>query len=114
MKRKSGLRTEDFYDINLAIENLKDTHLLTTQNDEHIDHAVIKEKVSEKWKIYKDQYLVVESIIVLQNALQSMCENIVLLDRIEYLKEKGINGFVCKVTDDVISPRCFAIVATKI
>ncbi|GJQ85528.1 hypothetical protein Trydic_g10829 [Trypoxylus dichotomus] len=113
LKRKSGLRMDDSYNIELAAQNLKDTHQLLTQEGDIIDTATISNKILKKWNIYKDDYILIESIVVLQNTLQSMSENILLLDRIEYLKEMGINSFVCKVTDDVISPRCFAIVATK-
>lgn len=104
---------DESYNIKLAVDNLKDTHQLLTQDGDTIDVTEVNNKILEKWNQYRDQYIVIEAIIVLQNVLQSMCENIVLLDRIEYLREMGINGFVRKVTNDVISPRCFAIVATK-
>lgn len=41
-------------------------------------------------------------------------ETIILLDRLLYLKEQGINqSFIVKLFDPVVSPRCYAIVAIK-
>lgn len=74
------------------------------------------EKMHQKWQQYKSHCHLIEVLTALQMALQSICENLVLLDRVEFLKENG--GVQCvgvyKVTDDRISPRCHALVATKL
>lgn len=50
---------------------------------------------------------------------QSICENLVLLDRLLYVKEEAVklqlkvNVSVKKIVREDISPRCFAIIAEK-
>lgn len=67
----------------------------------------------EKWKEHKNDSLLMEILTGLQASLQSLCENLVLLDRVEFLKEHGFHCTVRKVTDDLLSPRCYALVAVK-
>lgn len=52
--------------------------------------------------------------ILLQNFLQPVIENFILLDRIVYLKEKGLINTTCKkIVSNTISPRCLALFAHK-
>lgn len=74
---------------------------------------IFLEKMRDKWREYRDKCYLIEVLTGFQAAIQSMCENIILLDRIEYLKEKGFQCMVQKVTDDILSPRCHALIATK-
>lgn len=52
--------------------------------------------------------------ITLQNHLQPVLENLVLYDRLVYLKENGVNNCSFKkILDAKTSPRCLALVAYK-
>lgn len=79
-----------------------------------IDNSRIKEKMIEQWQLHKENERLVELLLGLQATIQSVCENLVLLDRVVFLKEKGVDCCVQKVTDDRMSPRCYALVATKL
>ncbi|XP_065086752.1 methyltransferase-like protein 25B [Ochlerotatus camptorhynchus] len=60
-----------------------------------------------------------EYLTCLQTCLQSICENLILLDRMCYIETetalKGINvrSNLVKLVNDNLSPRCFVIVAEK-
>lgn len=117
-KRKTG-RPPPLKDSDSAFEyyvnNLKTTHtLIPTSKSHQIDNPSFHEKMFSKWQLYKNHCCLVEALTALQMAIQSVCENLVLLDRVEFLKEKGVGCTVHKVTDDHISPRCYALVATKL
>ena len=45
--------------------------------------------------------------------LQGVIEMLILLDRVQYLKERGMKTLLVKAFDDNISPRNTAIVAFK-
>ncbi|KAI8441294.1 hypothetical protein MSG28_014925 [Choristoneura fumiferana] len=52
--------------------------------------------------------------ILLQNYLQPVIENLILYDRLVYLREKGLkNCKLKKVVNERISPRCMALLAYK-
>lgn len=52
--------------------------------------------------------------ILLQNHLQPVIENLILYDRLVYLREKGVNNCrLKKVVNERISPRCMALLACK-
>ena len=42
-----------------------------------------------------------------------MIEALLLVDRVTYLKESGVDARLQQVFDDRISPRCFVMVAEK-
>ncbi|XP_063918767.1 probable methyltransferase-like protein 25 isoform X3 [Zophobas morio] len=113
LKRKSGKlkqadgHTEPF---ETYLATLKHTHALI--GGEITDHQFL-DKMREKWTQHKRDAHLVEALAAFQAAMQSICENVVLLDRVMFLKERGIECFVVKVTDQGISPRCHALVAVK-
>lgn len=52
--------------------------------------------------------------ILLQNYLQPVIENLVLFDRVMYLKENGVeNCRFKKILNEKTSPRCLALIASK-
>lgn len=52
--------------------------------------------------------------ILLQNHLQPVVENLILFDRLMYLKENGIeNRRYKKIFNEFLSPRCLALLASK-
>lgn len=120
-KRKSGpnLQANDF---ETYVLNLKSTHMLspkevvndTASANPVIDSPRFKAKMIEQWQMHKENERLVELLLCLQATIQSVCENLVLLDRVVFLKERGVDCYVRKVTDDRISPRCYALVATKL
>ncbi|XP_059352197.1 methyltransferase-like protein 25B isoform X2 [Daphnia carinata] len=54
-----------------------------------------------------------ETLIVLQVLLQPVAEALILVDRVVYLRENGINASLQQIFDDRISPRCFVTLAEK-
>lgn len=120
LKRKSGknhnsLNKEDFQ---TYLNNLKSSHRLE-YNDTvggeklNISDEKFQRKMTEKWNEHKNDCYLVEILTGFQASIQSICENIVLLDRVEFLKERGFECSIQKVTDDAVSPRCYALVAFK-
>uniref|UniRef100_A0A1Y1MHR6 Methyltransferase domain-containing protein n=1 Tax=Photinus pyralis TaxID=7054 RepID=A0A1Y1MHR6_PHOPY len=114
LKRKSGKGNDSNYTMDAYVSNLKITHKLVTSGgtDAEID-SNFTAKMLEKWAEYKEKCYLVEILTALQTAIQSICENIVLLDRAQSLKENGINCDVYQITNDRISPRCHALLANK-
>ncbi|XP_028133010.2 probable methyltransferase-like protein 25 [Diabrotica virgifera virgifera] len=116
LKRKSTTHSSTT-DIEDYLSHLPSTHQLKPRNpnDNHlsITDEVFLNKMRDKWNEYKDKCFLLEVLTGLQAALQNVCENIVLLDRVEYLKEKGFEARVQKITDDLVSPRCYALIARK-
>ncbi len=45
--------------------------------------------------------------------MQKVLETIILIDRVEYLKENGLDAELVPVFDVEVSPRTFAIVAKR-
>lgn len=54
-----------------------------------------------------------EVLAAFQNMIQGISENLILLDREEYLLKRGIHCTVYKVASEEVSPRCLALVAKK-
>lgn len=119
LKRKSG--KSDATDIDEAFQiylnNLKNTHKLVVNPDQKNEIKISDEaflfKMHEKWIEHKGACWLVEVLMGLQTAIQSICENVILLDRVEFLKEKGFHCYNRKITNDFISPRCWALIAKK-
>lgn len=122
LKRKTGkFKADSNCNIEDYIGNLKYTHELIPKEGFStkckvplIDDPIFKSKIFEKWNQHKENCYLVEILTAFQTAIQSICENVVLLDRVEFLREKGLECNVYKVTDDRISPRCHALVATRL
>lgn len=94
--------------------NLTSTHELEDSSGHKITmDDCFRAKMYEQWYEMRGSIRLFEALNVLQAAVQGLCENLVLLDRVEFLKEKGIFCKVAKVTDDILSPRCFALIASK-
>ncbi|CAG9855983.1 unnamed protein product [Phyllotreta striolata] len=96
------------------LRNVRIGHCLLDCRNETVDiDDSFLDKMRLKWKDYKSKCFLMEALTSLQAAMQRMCENVVLIDRIEYMREKGFECMAMKITNDQLSPRSFAIVATK-
>lgn len=73
----------------------------------------------QRYTKYAEKYpnggFLTEILTGLQTALQEICENVVLLDKVQYVKDEhiGCNLRIEKVTNDELSPRCYALVLAK-
>ena len=114
-KRKPGkLFTSSNFNIELIIDNIFLSYKFTEiKGPNKFNETLLKEKIATEWKKSKHLLHLVMCLDILQASIQDICENIVLLDRVQYLKELGIDGDIVKVTENSQSPRCFALVATK-
>lgn len=74
-------------------------------------------EINNLWNnLSKADFKAATLFIVLQDSLQGLCENIILVDKLAYISEFRhiVQDFrFVKVTDDKISPRCLALVASK-
>ncbi|KAK5647208.1 hypothetical protein RI129_002100 [Pyrocoelia pectoralis] len=114
LKRKSRNCKSCDYTIENYANNLRKSHKLVTSDGIEVEiESDFIDKVLAKWENYKEKCYLVEILTALQTAIQSICENIVLLDRVHFLRENGVNCDIYKITDDRISPRCHALLATK-
>lgn len=98
------------------LNELKNSHSLKihpTDDNELIDSANFRQKMMDSWTAHEKNCQLIEVFSAFQTSLQSICENLVLLDRVEMMKELGYLSFARKITDDVVSPRCFALVARQ-
>ncbi|XP_030766844.1 protein RRNAD1-like [Sitophilus oryzae] len=120
LKRKSGkLTTTDgglFFETHL--NNLPSCHRLLAAPSSiprDIDEPFLME-MRRKWEEYHTNItkrLAVSVYIALQALIQSVCENVVLVDRIEMVREYGYSCRLKRITDSKLSPRCWALVAVK-
>lgn len=123
LKRKSGQKTavdsnncED--DFAVYMKNIQFSHILerndgTASVKLEISDDTFTKRMWKKWEENNGDCYLVEVLTGLQAAIQSVCENVVLLDRVEMLKERGLDCIVEKVTDESVSPRCFALVTCR-
>lgn len=80
------------------------------------DHHKRYEEIREK---YADGEEMSENLFCLQTTIQSICENLVLVDRIRYIQEEGIRRnlklsiTVKKLQNDKLSPRCLILIVEK-
>lgn len=114
LKRKTGIRKAE--DVSEFVNNLPNTHVLVPkQNDAQIRIAdpVFKSKFHSTWNEQKKQSHLFEILTAFQATLQGLCEHVLLLDRVQFLRENGLDCAVYKVADDRISPRCHALVARR-
>ncbi|XP_075167966.1 putative methyltransferase-like protein 25 [Haematobia irritans] len=69
---------------------------------------------------YPDGDKLAEGLTCLQTSMQKLCENLVLYDRLCYIKEMAselklnLNVHYEKLMDEELSPRCYALVAEKL
>ncbi|KAG8224561.1 hypothetical protein J437_LFUL002165 [Ladona fulva] len=69
------------------------------------------DKLSERYDCFKSK---IKIFYLIRIFLAPVIESIILLDRLLYLLEKGINeAYLVRLFDPLISPRCFALVALK-
>ncbi|XP_050296150.1 methyltransferase-like protein 25B [Anthonomus grandis grandis] len=121
LKRKSGKSdaTDSDEGFEAYLNNLPRTHRLVRRDDGqptdyHRQQQLFSIKMREKWnEKHKNDCWAAEVLTGLQAAIQSVCENVILLDRVAFLKEMGIHCCTRKITNDSISPRCWALIALK-
>ncbi|XP_029343839.1 methyltransferase-like protein 25 isoform X3 [Acyrthosiphon pisum] len=73
---------------------------------------------NEKINAFYDKYLIeyerLKVFFILKQALAQVIEGLIIMDRLLYLHEQGINeAFVAKLFDPLLSPRNHAIIALK-
>lgn len=113
VKRKSGIHNKTSHSsspFDTYLANLKHSHTLLGSE---ISDGEFLRKMTEKWLEHKGEIRLIEALTIFQTSIQHICENIVLLDRVMFLRENRVKCFVVKVTDQGISPRCHALVAIK-
>jgi len=72
------------------------------------------EEIEEYYTRYKHLKEKLEFYFMIRLALAPVLENIILLDRLLYLKEEGIeHSYILEIFDPVISPRCYAIIGLR-
>lgn len=77
-----------------------------------LDIEVDDMEVELLYNQYKADQLQLETFFLLRVALAPVVEGIILLDRLLYLQEQGIEeAYVAQLFDPVISPRCHAVIA---
>lgn len=121
LKRKSGHKTTSSYncedDFGVYLKRIQNSHILEQNNASseklNINDDRFTKNMWKKWQDNKSNCYLMEVLTGLQAAIQSVCENFVLLDRVEFLNEKGFHCVIEKVTNDSISPRCYALVTTR-
>lgn len=98
------------------LNELKNSHSLKIHpaNDQELIGSVdFRQKMMDAWIVHEKNCRVIEVFSAFQTSLQSVCENLVLLDRVEMIKDLGYISFARKITNDAISPRCYALVAKQ-
>lgn len=68
--------------------------------------------------IFSSNFLI--NIITILNLLQSLCENLILVDRLAYVEEVAfemnikVNSCIKRLPNDKLSPRCFIFIVEKL
>ena len=104
-----------------AVKSIKNTHLLSFN-----EYAVLAvERLGlqppdetdldrdEIIRVLLNQRNKVITVFTLAFMLGPIIESVILLDRMIYLAENGISSCIKSIFDPSLSPRCFAIVASK-
>ncbi|CAH1446302.1 unnamed protein product [Lactuca virosa] len=81
-------------------------HRLNLNNNKNIDFAGI-------WKKAEPFYEVIGAYWSLRAALGPVLETLILLDRLLFLQEQGVEAFMLPIFDPTLSPRNIALIATK-
>ncbi|KAL3286433.1 hypothetical protein HHI36_000941 [Cryptolaemus montrouzieri] len=117
LKRKTGKTKSGSVNFISYLENLDKNHRLVPKtlhgNALKIDDIEFLQKMHEIWDKNEQNLFLVEVLTAFQTSIQVICENILLLDRVQFLRENGVNCYIRKITDDNISPRCYAFIAIK-
>lgn len=73
----------------------------------------IQNEITSLWLENELKSKEVELYTALQLLLQKPVESFVLMDRIQFLKEKNFETFVVQVTERSLSPRSYALISKK-
>ena len=85
-------------------------HRFGLKDDAEIHLNKLREIYQTKEHLMKS----VETFNIIQALLQPVAEALILIDRILFLRENGIdNASLQQIFDDRISPRCFVTIAHK-
>ncbi|XP_045461076.1 probable methyltransferase-like protein 25 [Harmonia axyridis] len=112
LKRKSGKSLNES-DFSFYLKNFCNNYKLIPKSSDAKGDLDVERRIIEIWESNQDKLILMEALTALQTSLQSVCENILLQDKVQYLIENGVNCYIEKVTDDNISPRCHALIAIK-
>lgn len=115
LKRKSGKSDASDSDAGFVVylNNLPRTHKLVGGKRISVTDASFLSLMREKWNERKNDCWLVEVLMGLQAAIQAVCENVILLDRVAFLKEKRLHCCMRKITNDAVSPRCWALISER-
>merc|ERR1712080_249212 len=80
---------------------------------EESSKAYLETKLDLLHEKYEKKFILFEYIVGLQSFLQELLEGFVTLDRVLYLKEKGLHPKIFKIFEDDISPRNTVIYCLK-
>ncbi|CAK1593565.1 unnamed protein product [Parnassius mnemosyne] len=109
--------TEGFLFINVSSPNKSDTNISNEASHQikSFNQKIVFEELMSIWReLSQTTFKKAAIFILLQNYLQPLIENFILLDRIVYLREKGLLNTACKkIVNERISPRCLALFAHK-
>lgn len=114
-KRKTGFKEnkKENFDFQHFLTNLDNSFTFTDVNSKCIPSDVLKTKLERLWEKSKNDLIFLEAFTALQTILQPMCEQLILFDRIEYLKEMGKCGLVVKIIRPEVTARNHALVCCK-
>uniref|UniRef100_A0A6P7G621 Methyltransferase-like protein 25 n=1 Tax=Diabrotica virgifera virgifera TaxID=50390 RepID=A0A6P7G621_DIAVI len=71
-------------------------------------------ELEELFQLYKQKEYELYIFYLIRNMLSPIIESIILMDRLLYLYELGIeNAYLVQVFDPVVSPRCYGLVGIK-
>ncbi|CAG9794132.1 unnamed protein product [Diatraea saccharalis] len=95
--------------------NPADIQQETCKNDEIVNGFNMDELRRLWWKISQGPLFKKAGIyILMQEYMQPIVENFILLDRLLFLKENGIEKcWYKKIFNQIVSPRCLALIAVK-
>lgn len=118
--KRDALCNQGIQSKNIETENnsLHENRTLKTEDYKRVLLDFDRIEINKLWNdLSEADFKSAALFIVLQDSLQGLCENIILVDKLAYISEIEHNivqdfRFV-KVTDDKISPRCLAFVASK-
>ncbi|KAG4067616.1 hypothetical protein HA402_005388 [Bradysia odoriphaga] len=118
---KSKQITSQSADCNCTLESILAQYTLIDKltKEETMWSSSHKLKLENLLKTYPNGAVMSEFLTCLQASIQSICENLVVLDRLLYAKEEAaklqlnVNISAKKIVNENISPRCFVIIAEK-
>lgn len=100
--------------ISTYIAGLKSNYSITdVKTNEEVPIERIHERVKSLWDEYEGKLHMIEVFTAFQTSIQAIGENLILLDRVYMVREWGSVCSAIQVSNDELSPRCFALVAKK-